>query len=456
MERERFSSRIGFILICAACAIGLGNVWRFPYIVGKYGGGAFVLVYLLFLILLGAPIMTMELAVGRASQRSAASAYRVLEPKGTKWHWISYPHMAGNYLLMMFYTTITGWMFSYFVKMATGTFSGMNADQVAGVFGDMVSKPLPMIAWLVVVIVLGFFIVSLGLKNGVERVTKAMMTLLLMIMIGLVIRAVTLPGATAGLEFYLKPDFAAMREAGMWEVIFAAMGQAFFTLSVGMGSIAIFGSYLNKDKTLTGEVVTITALDTFVALMAGLIIFPATSAFGVEVGQGPGLIFVTLPNVFANMAGGRIFGTLFFLFMSFAAFSTVIAVFENIVAFAMDLWNWTRKKAFMINAPLLILLSLPVVFGFNIWSGFAPLGEGTIVLDLEDFIVSNNILPLGGLSYVLFCTTRYGWGWENFLQEANTGRGLLFPRGTYYYLKFVLPIIILVVFFVGYYEKFFA
>ncbi len=455
MQRERFTSRLGFILISAACAIGLGNVWRFPYITGQYGGAAFVLIYLAFLVLLGVPIMTMELAVGRGSQRSVASSFSALRPDTKKWNFFGYMAMAGNYILMMFYTTITGWMFYYFVKMVSGAFTGLDAEGVAGVFGNLVSNPVTMTIWMIITITLGFFIVSQGLNRGVEKTTKIMMILLLLIMLGLVVKSVTLPGAKEGLLFYLKPDFSKIKEAGILEVIFAAMGQAFFTLSVGIGSIAIFGSYLEKDKSLTGEAISITLLDTFVALMAGLVIFPVTSAFGVSVGQGPGLIFVTLPNVFINMSGGRIFGSLFFLFMSFAAFSTVLAVFENIVAFAMDLWGWTRKKAFYVNTPLLILLSMPAVLGFNLWSGFAPLGEGTIVLDLEDFILSNNLLPLGGLVYVLFTTRRYGWGWDNFLQEANTGEGMRFPSWAVFYCKWILPLIILIVFVGGYLEKFF-
>ena len=454
MQRERFSSRLGFILITAACSIGLGNVWRFPYITGQYGGGAFVLIYLAFLVLLGLPIMTMELAVGRGSQKSAAKSFDALEPPGTHWHNFRYLAIAGNYLLMMFYTTISGWMFAYFYKMLVWEFKGLDPDGVAGVFGAMVSSPGYMIFWLIITVVLGFFIVSLGLNKGLERTTKYMMSALLVIMVGLVIRALTLPGASEGLSFYLKPDLSKIQEAGLWEVVYAALGQAFFTLSIGMGSIAIFGSYIDKSRSLTGEAISIIALDTTVALMAGLIIFPSAFAYNVPVGQGPGLIFVTLPNVFVNMTGGRIFGSLFFLFMSFAAFSTVLAVFENIVAFAMDLWDWSRKKAFLVNTPLLILLSLPTVLGFNLWESFAPLGPGTIILDLEDFIVSNNILPIGGLIYVLFSTRKGGWGWENFLEEANTGAGIKFPKAVYFYVKWILPLIIIGVFIAGYAEKF--
>ncbi len=454
MQRERFSSRLGFILISAACAIGLGNVWRFSYITGQYGGGVFVLIYLAFLILLGLPIMTMELAVGRGSQKSAATSFDVLEPPGTEWHNFKYLAITGNYLLMMFYTTITGWMFAYFYKMVTWQFKGMDPDAVAGVFGAMVSNPVYMGFWMVLTIGLGFFIVSLGLNNGVEKVTTYMMSLLFIIMFGLVARALTLPGAGEGLSFYLKPDISKIHEHGLWTVIYAALGQAFFTLSIGMGSIAIFGSYIDKDRSLTGEALSIIGLDTLVALMSGLIIFPAAFAYGIEPGAGPGLIFVTLPNVFVNMAGGRLFGSLFFLFMSFAAFSTVLAVFENIVAFSMDLWNWDRKKAFYVNTPLLIILSIPMILGFNLWESFAPLGPGTIVLDLEDFLVSNNVLPLGGLIYVLFTTRKSGWGWENFLAEANTGSGVKFPRGVYFYVKWILPLIILVVFIAGYLDLF--
>ena len=423
-NRERFSSRLGFILISAGCAVGLGNVWRFPYITGQYGGAAFVLVYLIFLVLLGLPIMVMEFAVGRASQKSAARSFHVLEPAGTKWHLQGYACMAGNYLLMMFYTTVGGWMAAYIFKTLTGEFKGLDSDGVAAVFNDMLARPGYMTFWMVLVVLLSFFICSLGLQKGVERITKAMMSCLFLILLILCIRSVTLPGASEGLRFYLIPDFTRFTENGVGNTIFAAMGQAFFTLSLGIGAMAIFGSYIGKDHTLTGETINICLLDTLVAFLAGLIIFPSCFAFGVDPGQGPGLVFITLPNIFNQMVGGRIFGVLFFVFMTFAAQSTIIAVFENIISFSMDLFGTSRKKTVLINGIAIILLSLPCVFGFNIWSGFQPMGAGSTIQDLEDFIVSNNLLPLGSMVYLLFCTSRYGWGWKNFLAEADTGKGV--------------------------------
>ena len=414
-NRERFSSRLGFILISAGCAVGLGNVWRFPYITGQYGGAAFVLVYLIFLVLLGLPIMVMEFAVGRASQKSAARSFHVLEPAGTKWHLQGYACMAGNYLLMMFYTTVGGWMAAYIFKTLTGEFKGLDSDGVAAVFNDMLARPGYMTFWMVLVVLLSFFICSLGLQKGVERITKAMMSCLFLILLILCIRSVTLPGASEGLRFYLIPDFTRFTENGVGNTIFAAMGQAFFTLSLGIGAMAIFGSYIGKDRTLTGETISICLLDTLVAFLAGLIIFPSCFAFGVDPGQGPGLVFITLPNIFNQMVGGRIFGVLFFVFMTFAAQSTIIAVFENIISFSMDLFGTSRKKTVLINGIAIILLSLPCVFGFNIWSDFQPMGAGSTIQDLEDFIVSNNLLPLGSMVYLLFCTSRYGWGWKNFL-----------------------------------------
>ncbi len=420
-NRERFSSRLGFILISAGCAVGLGNVWRFPYITGQYGGAAFGLGYRIFLVLLGLPIMVMEFAVGRASQKSAARSFHVLEPAGTKWHLQGYACMAGNYLLMMFYTTVGGWMAAYIFKTLTGEFKGLDSDGVAAVFNDMLARPGYMTFWMVLVVLLSFFICSLGLQKGVERITKAMMSCLFLILLILCIRSVTLPGASEGLRFYLIPDFTRFTENGVGNTIFAAMGQAFFTLSLGIGAMAIFGSYIGKDHTLTGETVNICLLDTLVAFLAGLIIFPSCFAFGVDPGQGPGLVFITLPNIFNQMVGGRIFGVLFFVFMTFAAQSTIIAVFENIISFSMDLFGTSRKKTVLINGIAIILLSLPCVFGFNIWSGFQPMGAGSTIQDLEDFIVSNNLLPLGSMVYLLFCTSRYGWGWKNFLAEADTG-----------------------------------
>lgn len=453
-NRERFSSRLGFILISAGCAVGLGNVWRFPYITGQYGGAVFVLVYLIFLVLLGLPVMVMEFAVGRASQKSAARSFHVLEPAGTKWHLQGYACMAGNYLLMMFYTTVGGWMAAYIFKTLTGEFKGLDSDGVAAVFNDMLARPGYMTFWMVLVVLLSFFICSLGLQKGVERITKAMMSCLFLILLILCIRSVTLPGASEGLRFYLIPDFARFTENGVGNTIFAAMGQAFFTLSLGIGAMAIFGSYIGKDHTLTGETINICLLDTLVAFLAGLIIFPSCFAFGVDPGQGPGLVFITLPNIFNQMVGGRIFGVLFFVFMTFAAQSTIIAVFENIISFSIDLFGTSRKKAVLINGIAIILLSLPCVFGFNIWSDFQPLGAGSTIQDLEDFIVSNNLLPLGSMVYLLFCTSRYGWGWKNFLAEADTGKGVKFPAWARVYVSYILPLIVLFIFIMGYYQKF--
>lgn len=454
MEREKFGSRLGFILISAGCAIGLGNVWRFPYITGKYGGAAFVLLYLFFLVILGLPIMVMEFAVGRGSQKSAALSFDVLEPKGTKWHWYKWGAMAGNYLLMMFYTTIGGWMLLYFLKMAAGRFEGLDTGQVGAAFAELTGQPWMMAGFMILIVIIAFGICAKGLKNGVEKITKGMMLCLLLLMIVLAVRSALLPGGEKGLRFYLSPDFGKLFEAGAGEVIYAAMGQAFFTLSLGIGALAIFGSYIGKERALTGEAVSVTVLDTLVALMAGLIIFPACFAYGVQPDSGPSLIFITLPNVFNAMAGGRVWGTLFFLFMSFAALSTIIAVFENIISFAMDLTGCSRKKAVIYNLIAIILLSMPCILGFNLWSGFAPLGEGSNILDLEDFIVSNNLLPLGSLVYLLFCTSKYGWGYEKFLSEANSGKGMKFPVWIRAYVKYILPLIVIGIFVMGYYTKF--
>ena len=454
MQREKFGSRLGFILISAGCAIGLGNVWRFPYITGKYGGAAFVLIYLVFLVLLGLPIMVMEFAVGRASQASVAMSFDRLEPLGTKWHWYKWFGMAGNYLLMMFYTTIGGWILLYVFKMAGGEFEGKNADEIAGVFGNLMEKQGLMTICMIVVVAACFGIVCMGLQKGVEKITKKMMLLLLALMVILAIRSATLPGAGEGIRFYLLPDFKKAAESGMKEVIFAAMGQSFFTLSLGIGAIAIFGSYIDKKRRLTGEAVCVTILDTCVALIAGMIIFPACFAFGVQPDSGPSLVFITLPNIFNSMSGGRIWGTLFFLCMLFAAASTIIAVFENIIAFAMDLTNCSRAKAVVVNLIAIVILSLPCVLGFNVLSGFQPLGAGSNVLDLEDFIVSNNLLPLGSLVYLLFCTSRYGWGWKKFCEEANAGEGIKFPKWTRIYVSYILPLIVLFIFVQGYWSKF--
>lgn len=454
MEREKLGSRLGFILLSAGCAIGIGNVWKFPYMVGQYGGGIFVLLYLFFLVVLGVPVMTIEFSLGRASQKSPVRLYQQLEPKGSRWHIHGYVAMIGNYLLMMFYTTVGGWMAAYIFKTLTGEFKGLDSDGVAAVFNDMLARPGYMTFWMVLVVLLSFFICSLGLQKGVERITKAMMSCLFLILLILCIRSVTLPGASEGLRFYLIPDFTRFTENGVGNTIFAAMGQAFFTLSLGIGAMAIFGSYIGKDRTLTGETINICLLDTLVAFLAGLIIFPSCFAFGVDPGQGPGLVFITLPNIFNQMVGGRIFGVLFFVFMTFAAQSTIIAVFENIISFSIDLFGTSRKKTVLINGIAIILLSLPCVFGFNIWSGFQPLGAGSTIQDLEDFIVSNNLLPLGSMVYLLFCTSRYGWGWKNFLAEADTGKGVKFPAWARVYVSYILPLIVLFIFIMGYYQKF--
>ena len=453
-KRETFASRLGFILISAGCAIGLGNVWRFPYITGKYGGAAFVLIYLCFLVILGIPIMVMEFSVGRASQKSAARSFHVLEPKGTKWHLTSYVAIAGNYLLMMFYTTVGGWMLAYIVKMASGTFTNLTPDEVGGVFNNMLANPGEMTFWMIVTVVVSFGVCSMGLRNGVERINKAMMSLLFVILIALCIRSVTLEGAGEGLKFYLVPDFGKMAENGIGEAVYAAMGQSFFTLSLGIGAMAIFGSYISKERRLTGECINICVLDTTVALLSGLVIFPACFAFGVDPGEGPGLVFVTLPNVFNQMPGGRLWGSLFFVFMSFAALSTVIAVFENIISFAIDLWGWSRKKAILVNLVVILVLSMPCVLGFNVLSSIQPLGAGTTIQDLEDFIISNNLLPIGSVLYLLFCTSRYGWGWKNFIAEADAGKGIQFPKWARFYVTYILPIIVTAILIISYIQKF--
>ena len=454
MEREKFSSRLGFILISAGCAIGLGNVWRFPYITGKYGGAAFVLMYLFFLVILGLPIMVAEFSVGRASRKSAALSFDVLEPKGTKWHLYKYGAMAGNYLLMMFYTTIGGWMLLYFFKTALGQFDGLTSAEVSDSFGKLMEQPGLMTLFMIITVVTCFMICSLGLQKGVEKITKVMMVCLLGLMIVLAARSLLLKGGEEGIRFYLFPDFKKLTEGsgGLWEAVYAAMGQSFFTLSLGIGALAIFGSYIGKERSLTGEALSIAILDTFVALMAGLIIFPACFAYDIQPDSGPNLIFITLPNVFNAMKGGRLWGTLFFLFMSFAAFSTIIAVFENILSFAMDLTGCSRKKAVVINLIAIIVLSLPCVLGFNVLSGLKL--PGGSVLDFEDFRVSNNLLPLGSLIYLLFCTSRYGWGFRNFMKEANTGEGIKFPSWARFYVSYILPVIVLVIFFMGYWSFF--
>ncbi len=448
MQRENFSSRLGFILISAGCAIGLGNVWRFPYITGKYGGAAFVLIYLIFLVIMGIPIMVMEFSVGRASQTSIALSFEKLEPKGSKWHWYKYIGMAGNYILMMFYTTVGGWMIYYVYKMAVGGFTGLDAEAVGGVFNGLLASPGIMFGLMVATVILCFAVCGFGFQNGVEKITKVMMLLLLVLIFILAIRSLTLDGASSGIEFYLKPDFKKLTNYSMGEVIFAAMGQSFFTLSLGIGAMSIFGSHLDKSRSLTGESIWIIALDTFVAITAGLIIFPACFSFGVDPGEGPSLLYVTLPNVFNSMAGGRLWGTLFFIFMTFAAFSTIIAVFENIISFACDITGCSRKKSVIVNLVAIIVLSIPCVLGFNIWSDFTVFGQN--IQGLEDFIISNNILPLGSMIFLLFCTSKYGWGWDKFITEADLGQGLKYPKWAKVYIKYVLPLVILYVFIMGY------
>lgn len=455
MQREKLGSRLGFILLSAGCAIGVGNVWKFPWLVGQYGGGAFVVCYIIFLLILGLPIMTMEFAVGRASQKSPVRAYQALEKPGTKWHIHGYIALIGNYLLMMFYTTVCGWMLYYFYQMATGRFEGLDTAGVEAAFPEMLSQPGILTICMVIVVVAGFVINSFGLQSGLERVTKVMMLALLAIMVILAINSIMTDGASEGLKFYLVPDFNRMKEIGITEVIVNAMNQSFFTLSLGIGAMAIFGSYIGKSRALFGEAVNVAILDTFVAFTSGLIIFPACFAFGVSPDSGPNLIFVTLPNIFNHMALGRLWGSLFFVFMTFAAFSTVLAVFENIMSCWMDMTGWSRKKVALINTVLMIVLSLPCVFGYNIWSDFQPFGAGSAVLDLEDFLVSNIWLPLGSLVYLLFCTTRYGWGWKNFQEEANEGGGLKIRNWMRCYVSYILPLIVIALFVLGVKDKFF-
>ena len=448
-KRDRLGSRLGFILLSAGCAIGMGNVWKFPWMVGQYGGAAFVLIYVAFLILLGIPVMTVEFTLGRAAQKSPVKLYQELEPKGSKWHIHGIVCYIANWLLVMFYSVVTGWMFYYFVSMVQGKFQGMNPDDIANVFGNMTLNPKLMIGYAAVVVVLGFGVISFGVQKGLEKVTKGMMIILLALMLVLAVNSIALPNGGEGLKFYLLPSIENIQKAGLWNVIVAAMNQAFFTLSLGIGSMAIFGSYLNKDRSLMGEAVNVTVLDTFVAICAGLIIFPACSSFGVDAGAGPSLIFITLPNIFANMAGGRVWGSLFFVFMSFAAFSTILAVYENILACTMELFNISRIKACIICGALMLVLVMPCALGFNVWSGFQPLGEGTGVMDLEDFFVSNLALPLGSLCFVFFVVFKKAWGWDKFIEEANSGKGLKFPKGLKGYMMIGLPIIILITFVMG-------
>lgn len=449
MKREKLGSRLGFILLSAGCAIGIGNVWKFPWLVGQNGGGAFVLIYLFFLVILGIPVMTMEFSMGRASRRSPVKLYEKLEPKGSHWHLHGPIAMIGNYLLMMFYTTVAGWMLQYFVMSATGTFEGKSAKEVSNVFTTMLSDPFKLVIAMAIVVVVGFLINARGLQNGLEKITKVMMLALLIIMVVLAVNSIFLPGASKGLSFYLMPNIAEIKKVGIFQVIVSAMNQSFFTLSLGIGAMAIFGSYIEKDHALLGESVNVALLDTFVAIVSGMIIFPACFAYGVSPDSGPSLIFITLPNIFNHMPLGRLWGSLFFVFMTFAAFSTVLAVFENIMACTMDLLHCSRQKAALVNCGLVFVLSLPCALGFNVLSGIHPLGGTTSFMDLEDFIVSNLLLPGGSLIYVLFCTRKNGWGWDHFVAEANTGKGLKIRQGMRFYMTWILPLIILFILILG-------
>lgn len=450
MGRDKLGSRLGFILLSAGCAIGIGNVWKFPYVVGQNGGGLFVLIYLFFLVILGIPVLTMEFSIGRAAQKSPAKMYEQLEPKGSKWHLHGKVSLIGCYLLMMFYTTVAGWMLKFFVSTASGEIVGMDTAAVENHFNvDVLGDPVSLIAYMGIVVAIGVAVCLIGVQNGLEKVTKIMMLALLAIMVVLAVNSFTMPGGAEGLSFYLMPDLSAIEKVGITNILVNAMNQAFFTLSIGMGSMAIFGSYIGKDRSLLGESVNVALLDTFVAVASGLIIFPACSAYGVDVTSGPKLLFITLPNIFNNIPLGRLWGSLFFVFMSFAALSTVLAVFECIIANTMDLWGLSRKKACIINGILLFLLSVPCCLGFNILSGFQPLGAGSTILDLEDTAVSNFILPLGSFVFILFCVTKKGWGWDNFVNEANIGKGLKIKRFMRGYMTYVLPVLVMFVFIMG-------
>ncbi len=449
MNRENFKSRLGFILISAGCAIGIGNVWKFPYVTGQNGGGFFVLFYLFFLITVGVPVLTMEFAVGRASRKSIVCCYQELEKPGSKWHLHGYGALFGNYVLMMFYTTVSGWMISYFYRFLVGDFAGLDSAGITDVFQGMLADPVGMTFWMAVIVIGGFVICSMGLQSGVEKISKPMMMGLLVLIVVLAVNSITLEGGMEGLKFYLVPDWGKVQEVGLGNVLIAALNQSFFTLSLGIGSMEIFGSYISKEYTLLGESLRIGVLDTFVAIVSGLIIFPACFAYGIDPGAGPELIFITLPNVFGGMAGGRFWGSLFFLFMTFASFSTIIAVFENIIACCMDKWNLSRKKASLINGVIMFIISMPCVLGFNVLSSFQPRGEGSTILDLEDFVVSNLLLPIGALLFLLFCTTKWGWGFENYLEEVNTGKGIKFPRFLRAYVKYFIPCLILIILVMG-------
>ena len=454
MKRESFGSRIGFILVSAGCAVGLGNVWKFPYMCGAYGGAIFILIYLLFLVILCLPVLVCEFAVGRASRMSVAKSFDTLEPDGTRWHLMKYIGMIGCYLLMMFYTMVGGWMLYYCFRSLRGDFTGASSETIQQYFSDMLADPGTMIFWTVLICVIGFSVCAIGLQKGIERITKVMMTLLFIVMIALAVRSVTMPGSSEGIRFYLVPDIDKMLETGIGNVLFGALSQAFFTLSIGIGAMLIFGSYLDKSNRLAGEAISIGVLDTLVALTAGLIVIPSCFAYGIQPDAGPSLVFITLPNIFSQMTAGGIWSALFFLFLTFAALSTIIAVFENLVAINMDLLGWSRKKSTLVCAVLIIILSMPCVLGYNILSGVQPLGEGSTIMDLEDFLVSNNLLPLGSMGILLFCTRENGWGWDNFKKEADTGNGIKLPSFMRLLMSYIIPAAIMIIFLKGYYDKF--
>ena len=453
-EREKFGSRLGFILVSAGCAVGLGNVWKFPYICGQNGGAAFILIYLAFLVILGLPILICEFSIGRGSRKGISMAFEKLEPEGTSWHHFKWFSILGNYLLMMFYTMVGGWMLYYAYRSASGKLSGMNPEEIGGAFSGMLASPGVMVGWMILAILISFGVCILGLQRGIEKIIKVMMSILIILIIVLAVHSLVLPNAMEGVRFYLVPNLDAIRERGIGPVVFDAMTHAFFTLSIGIGAMEIFGSYLKRERSIAGEAKNIVILDTFVALMAGFIIIPSCFAYNVEPDAGPSLLFITLPNIFNHMSGGRIWGTCFFVFMSFAALSTIIAVFENIISFYMDMGGWSRKKAVGFNIILVTLLSIPAVIGFNLLSGFQPMGAGSTVMDLEDFLVSYNILPLGSMIFVLFCVRKNGWGWDAFLREANDGEGMKLPNALRFYMSCLLPIIIIVVYLKGYYDTF--
>lgn len=454
MKRESFGSRIGFILVSAGCAVGLGNVWKFPYMCGAYGGAIFILIYLLFLVILCLPVLVCEFAVGRASRMSVAKSFDTLEPDGTRWHLMKYIGMIGCYLLMMFYTMVGGWMLYYCFRSLRGDFTGASSETIQQYFSDMLADPGTMIFWTVLICVIGFSVCAIGLQKGIERITKVMMTLLFIVMIALAVRSVTMPGSSEGIRFYLVPDIDKMLETGIGNILFGALSQAFFTLSIGIGAMLIFGSYLDKSNRLAGEAISIGVLDTLVALTAGLIVIPSCFAYGIQPDAGPSLVFITLPNIFSQMTAGGIWSALFFLFLTFAALSTIIAVFENLVAINMDLLGWSRKKSTLVCAVLIIILSMPCVLGYNILSGVQPLGEGSTIMDLEDFLVSNNLLPLGSMGILLFCTRKNGWGWDNFKKEADTGNGIKLPSFMRPLMSYIIPAAIMIIFLKGYYDKF--